>query len=163
MLNPSSTFLCPSPQITLTTKLLLNLNWCTQEYSSEVEWALCIFSGMPCFIQFARQLKLPESDSIWKTHYRAFSEFGCTKICLRAGILQNCDSLLIKSHLQMHSYYTVDVFKPKNDHPGSKQVSVRAALCLVSSGSCSQTHPWSGGEAAQGDTGTHHLGRDGIY
>lgn len=59
--------------------------------------------------------------------------------------------------------YTVDIFKHENDHPSSKKVSVHAALCLVSSGSSSLTHPWSWGEAAQGDMGTDHLGRDGIY
>lgn len=115
------------------------------------------------FHSVCQAIKTSRIRQYLKNPLQGVSEFGCTKICLRAGILQNCDSLLIKSHLQMHSYYTVDVFKPKNDHPGSKQVSVRAALRLVSSGSCSLTHPGSGGEAAQGDTGTHHLGRDGIY
>lgn len=37
--------------------------------------------------------------------------------------------------------YTVDIFKHENDHPSSKKVSVHAALCLVSSGSSSLTHP----------------------
>jgi len=52
VLNLPSTSLRPFPQITLP---LLNLNWLTQEYSSGIELALCFFSGMPCFILFARQ------------------------------------------------------------------------------------------------------------
>lgn len=42
----------------------------------------------------------------------------------------------------MNSYYTVDVFKHQTDHPGSKQVSVHAALCHVSSSSSSLIYPW---------------------
>lgn len=63
----------------------------------------------------------------------------------------------------MFSYYAVDVYKYKHDHPGSKWVCVRATLCLASSGRSSLTHPWFWDEAAQGDMGTGHRGRDGIY
>lgn len=62
----------------------------------------------------------------------------------------------------MNSYYTVDVFKHQTDHPGSKQVSVHAALCHVSSSSSSLIYPWFWGEGTQGNMGTDHLGRDGV-
>lgn len=99
------------------------------------------FSGMSCFLQFARRQKLPESEGIKKkNYYRAFPSL-VAQIGSKAGILHNCDFLLTKNHLQIYSYYTVDVFHDKNDHPSSKQVSVHAALCFVCSGSSSLSHP----------------------